>query len=95
MIQVVRFDEDGALGASHDGKVVCNRSASGPITLTIEDGLPAGTVLEVHQTEPYGITLSGLSAGDNLLGQGQHLTLSRQGSAVRLVLTGPHCWTGA
>lgn len=95
MKQLARFDEDGALGLGQDGQVANNRGAQGPITLTIEDGLPAGTEFEVHVVEPYPVTVTGLSAGDNLLGQGQSITLTEQGKAVRLVLTGPHTWTGA
>lgn len=94
MKQVFRFDEDSLLDGTHDGAVVCNRGAQGPVTLTLAEDLPVGTELEIHRTENYAVTVTGQSAGDDLAGHGQSLMLIGLGSSVRLVLTGPHRWTG-
>ncbi len=88
------FDDSATLAAEHTEGIITNRSASGPITLTLPDDATAGMTFEIHQVEPYPITLQGQSSGDDIFGEGGSLVLDSRGKAVRIVYTGPHFWSG-
>lgn len=94
MQTVYAFDENTTLVEEHAAGVCTNRSASGPIILLLPDNPPPGTPMEIHQVEPYPITIQGQSAGDKILGGDNSFVLDNPGSSVHITYTAPHFWSG-
>lgn len=92
MRNLFTFDEDATLDSTHEGGICTNRSASGPITLTLPDTPAAGTQHEVHGVAAYDLHVEPSNSTGTVAGAGS--VILRAGDALAVTYTAPNTWTG-